>query len=252
MEIVKVSFRKPGMFGPFPNVIAAESTRHEGVSLHPYESLNLGLYTDDKKEYVIENRTIFFRNLGIPLDQVAGAFQVHKDHILAVTEPGQYEGYDALITNKKELFLTVTLADCGSILIYDPNKEVVGAVHAGWRGTVQEIGAKTVQKMEDTYGVNPANCYAYLGTCIDFGSFEVDEDVARHFQKQHKFWDKERGKYFVDLKNANRYQLENAGIPSNQIDQSPFCTYKHNHDFFSHRKERGLTGRMLAVIGMIR
>lgn len=243
-------YQKPSIFTPFSHLIAAQSTRHGGVSPFPYASLNLGLHTKDSLENVMENRRRFFTALTIPSNQIVGAYQVHSDQILKVEQAGQYEGYDALITNQKNLFLTIKIADCVPILVYDKQQEVIAAAHAGWRGTVKRIIEKLMIKMRLHYNTKPVNCYAYIGTCIDECSFEVDEDVASEFDDAFKKWDEDKRKYLIDLKLANQTQLLDIGVPRNQIELSPFSTVLNNDDYFSYRKEKGQTGRMLAVIGM--
>jgi YfiH family protein len=242
-------FRIPSIFSAFPQLISAESTRQGGVSQAPFASLNLGINTDDDGKNVTENRRIFFEKLGISEDQFASSYQVHGDKVQVVIEGGRTEGFDALVTNQPNVFVGVTVADCTPILIYDARNHVVGAVHAGWRGTVAQIVLKTLQTMQLTYGTKPADCYAYVGTCIDECSFEVGEEVAEQFDKEFKRFDSTLGKYLIDLKRANAAQLSSFGIPDNQIEISPFSTITHNEDYFSYRLEKGQTGRMLAVIG---
>lgn len=242
-------FRRPRLFQDYPSLVAAESTRHGGVSTFPYASLNLGLYTPDEPAAVQENRRRFFHSLGASEETVAGSHQVHGDQVLQVEEAGQYQGFDALITDRPGLFLTVTVADCTPILLFDPRRQVVAAVHAGWRGTVAGIAAKTLATMQREYGCQPFDCRAYIGPCIDECSYEVDADVADHFPSSFRRWDPERKKFFIDLKAANRAQLLGAGIAATHLEVSPHSTVLHNHDYFSHRAEGGHTGRMLALIG---
>ena len=240
----------PELARKFPGLVVAQSTRHGGVSRAPFASLNLGLYTKDAPRNVLENRRRFFTLLDIPESRVAGAFQVHGHQIEVTSSPGQKEGYDALITNEKDLYLTVTVADCVPVLLYDPVQEAIAAVHAGWRGTVAQIGPKALTALSENYGVDPANCHAYIGTCIGASAYEVDAEVADNFPGDYKRWDEEKEKFYLDLKAANATQLKNAGIPEAQIEVSPYCTVRHNDHYFSHRKEKGKTGRMLGVIGM--
>lgn len=232
------------------NIVAGESTRLGGYSLPPYESLNLGLYTDDQQRTILKNRRFFFESLGIKPEQTAGSHQVHGDQVFVVEQPGQYEGFDALICNHKGIFLTVTVADCTPILIYDSQKEAVAAIHAGWKGTVLEIVRKTLELMSKNFGTKGEDCHAYIGTCIDECSFEVDADVADNFSLPFKRWDDNRNKFFIDLKAANKKQLLDFGIPDANIEVSTFSTFDHNDRYFSYRKEKGQTGRMLGVIGM--
>ncbi|WP_026994425.1 peptidoglycan editing factor PgeF [Flectobacillus major] len=243
-------FKRPEIFQQFTNLVVAESTRHGGFSEKPYTSLNLGLYSGDSKETVLKNRRQFYQALGIGERRVAHSYQTHSDEIVVVTRGKAYQGYDALITARKGVFISVTVADCTPILIFDPVQQAVGAVHAGWRGTVKQIVAKTIQKMQSEFKTNPADCFAYVGTCIDECSFEVGLEVADEFMPEFKRFDAEKQKFFIDLKKANFVQLLNCGLPENQIEISEFSTILHNEDYFSFRKERGKTGRFAALIGM--
>lgn len=242
-------YLKPTIFSSIPDLIAAESTRHGGLSQGAYAALNVGISTDDDPALVAENRRIFFHSLGLHPEQVASSYQVHGNAVLKVEAPGRTDGFDALISQVPNVFLTVTIADCTPILIADPYTRAVAAIHAGWRGTAAEIVRKTLTCMQEEYGSNPADCYAYIGTCIDECSFEVNADVADHFVAEHKRWDEPLQKYFVDLKAANRAQLLAAGVPSEHIEVSPYSTVLHNAHFFSYRKEKGVTGRMVNLIG---
>jgi YfiH family protein len=237
------------IFSHIPGLIAAESTRHGGVSTSPYESLNLGLSTEDDPQRIEENRQFFFQSLGITPDQSASAHQVHGDELLIVEKPGRYSGFDALMTAQKGVFLAVTVADCTPILVADPVNQVVAGIHAGWKGTIAALVRKTVQAMQSHFGTRPQDCLAYVGTCIDECSFEVDADVADHFASPYKRWDAARHKFFIDLKAANHDYLLECGIPAAQIEVSPFSTVLHNDVYFSYRKEKGLTGRLINVIG---
>ncbi len=244
-------YRRPAVFAPFEDrLAAAESTRHGGVSAPPYASLNLGLYTDDDPAAVRENRRRFFAALGFAPEQAAGARQVHGDRICYVEAPGQYEGYDALMTDRTGLLLSVTVADCAPVLVFDPRQGAVAAIHAGWRGTAAGIVEKTMRELTNRFGSRPVDCYAYIGTCIDECSYEVDADVADHFPRPHKRWDGDRHKFYLDLKGANRSQLLEAGVPAAHIGISSCSTVSDNRDYFSHRGEKGRTGRSLAVIAM--
>ncbi|MEO1515872.1 MAG: peptidoglycan editing factor PgeF [Bacteroidota bacterium] len=240
----------PQIFQPWPSVRAAQSTRLGGTSPAPFQSLNLGLHTDDDPVNVAENRKRFFAHLGCQESQVAHSHQVHATEVLQAVQAGAYEGYDALVTQKRNLLLCVTTADCVPILLFDPRTESVAAVHAGWKGSHGQIVLKTIDKMVACFGSRPADCHAYIGPCIDECSFEVDADVADFFVEEFKRWDDDKQKFFVDLKKVNRSQLLSAGIPEGQIEVSPHSTVLQNEWFFSHRKEKGRTGRMLCAIGI--
>lgn len=243
-------FRTPALFQPFPHLLAAESTRHGGVSEVPYASLNLGRSTGDDPERVAENRRRFYGALEIGEENVASSHQVHGEEIWVTREPGRQEGHDAIVTATPGVFALVTVADCTPVLVYDARNRVVAAIHAGWRGTVAELVRKTLERMRGEFGTSGTDCHAYVGTCIDECSFEVGTDVADHFAGSFKRFDAAKQKFFVDLKAANAAQLRAFGVPDSQLEISRYSTVLHNQDYFSHRLERGTTGRMVALIGM--
>lgn len=240
---------KPALLQPFLGLIAAQSTRHGGVSPEPFASLNLGLSSGDEAANVHENRRRFFADLGIRPEEIALGFQVHGDNVCVVEKPGVYDEYDAFVTNQPNVFVAVSVADCTPVLIYDPATQAVAAVHAGWKGTMNRIVAKTLLQMTRHFGTRPTDCLAYIGACISECAFEVDADVADHFDGRFKRFDEERNKFLVDLKQANLAQLLDSGVPEKQIEVSPYCTVAQNDTFFSYRKEGKRSGRMLAVIG---
>lgn len=242
-------FRTPALLNDLPGLTAAESTRHGGVSPAPYQSLNLGLNTADSQRNVEENRARFFAALGIDPNRVATSHQVHGQEILMVDEPGRYEGYDALVTNQPNLFVGVSTADCVPVLVYDQKHNVVAAIHAGWKGTLAELVRQTLEEMQARYDTHPNDCYAYVGTCIDETSYEVGPDVADQFAPEFKRVDEFTQRTFINLRSANSKQLTSFGIPTAQIAISSFSTVLNNEDYFSHRLEKGTTGRLMAIIG---
>jgi hypothetical protein len=242
-------FIQPEIFNK-ERIIAAQSTRHGGVSKEPFHSLNLGLSVNDNEKDVWQNRALFFGKFGIDLKDVSRCYQVHGNDVLVVNEPVTNEKYDAQITNKKNIFLAVSIADCTPILIHDEVNQAVAAIHAGWKGTVGRIVEKTLLKMNELYGTNGKDCKAFIGACISYHEFEVGEEVAVQFDNKFKRFNSERKKWMVDLKSANKQQLLDFGVLDEHIEISDKCTVENNNTFFSHRKEKGVTGRMMAVIGM--
>ncbi len=243
-------FRPAPNLTEFRNLTAIESTRHGGVSPAPFASLNVGYNTPDSEENVTENRLRLYTELGILPDQVATSHQVHGIDVLVAETPGRYSGYDALITNTPDVFVGVSVADCTPILVYDAHNQAVAAIHAGWRGTVGGVVTAALQAMSASFNTRPADCYAYVGTCIDETSFEVGAEVAAQFAPAFKRLDAYTETWFVNLKSANVHQLTNFGIPSSQIGISSFSTVLNNEDYYSHRLEKGQTGRMMALIGV--
>lgn len=231
-------------------IIAAQSTRLGGVSPEPFNSMNLGLSVNDEEHNVWKNRELFFEKIGVELSKVSRCYQVHGNDVLIVNEPVSNEKYDAQISNKSNVYLAVSIADCTPVLIHDEKENAIAAIHAGWKGTVGEIVSKTLFKMQEHFGTTGENCKAYIGACIGYENFEVGDEVAAHFDQTLKRFDKQKQKWFVDLKRANQKQLLDFGIHSENIEISTYCTVQNNDLFFSHRKEKGVTGRMMAVIGM--
>ncbi|MCC6462694.1 MAG: peptidoglycan editing factor PgeF [Saprospiraceae bacterium] len=243
-------FRIPSIFQSFPQLLAAESTRHGGVSPAPYASLNLGKSTDDDPAHVVENRRRFCAALGVEPAALAWSRQVHGAEVRWATAPGAAEGFDALITRSPGVVLAVSVADCTPVLVFDPVRGAVAAIHAGWRGAAAGIIGNTLAEMATRFGTRGADCLAYVGTCIDECSFEVGPEVAAAFDAAFQRFDAGRDRYFVDLKKVCAAQLQACGLPEQHIEISPFSTVLHNHDYFSHRLEKGSTGRMMAVIGV--
>lgn len=243
-------YRIPSVFTPFQSLIAAESTRHGGVSAAPFASLNLGINTADNPAHVDENRRRFFRGIGADGFGFAHSHQVHGTGVLTTAVAGRFDGYDALITNQPGLLVGVTVADCVPILVYDAKNQIVAAIHAGWRGTVGGIVTKTLAAMRQQFGTAGGACYAYVGTCIDETTFEVGEEVAGQFDPTFIRVNPINRKACANLKAANVRLLTDFGLPLAQIDVSAFSTVLNNTEYYSYRAERGKTGRMLAVIGI--
>jgi polyphenol oxidase len=250
---------RPKIFQKFPHLAAAQSTRHGGVSKIPYNSLNLGKYTHDNPSDVLKNQARFCLALGFKSNQLAIVHQVHGDSIKNIVkqdvtrfenESRLSEDFDALMSIQKGILLAVGIADCTPILVFDAKNEAFAAIHAGWRGTVLQIVRKTLEAMNANFGTNAADCYAYIGACIDECSFEVGNEVAAEFSSDFKRFDANKGKFFVDLKRANAAQLYDFGVPKNQVEISPFCTVLEHETFFSHRADNGITGRGMAAIGI--
>ena len=246
-------------------VVHAFSSRLGGVSQPPFGTLNLGQSVGDNPGAVQENRRRFFGGFGIDPTQVVRARQVHGDGVLRVDE-GLTEregfprclveepaGYDALITRLPGLALVVSTADCLPILIHDPVRRTVAAVHAGWRGTARRIAAKALVAMHAAYGTNPADCQVAIGPGIRGCCFEVDAPVMEAMAAALPGWEAcatptRSGHCLLDLGKVNRAILEGAGVRPEQVDEVRLCTVCRNDLFFSHRAEKGRTGRLMNFI----
>ncbi len=221
-----------------------------GLSVLPYNELNLGFSSGDDLEVIKQNRKLFFDKLGISEDNIAWSKLVHGNKVLVADSPMKGEGCDAVITNKPNVFACVSIADCTPVLIYDTKNKAVAAIHAGWRGTAAHIVSETLKAMQSNYGTKGEDCLAFIGACIGEENFEVGEEVAVQFSDDVKRFDESKQKYFIDLKKENKKQLLQFGLKESNIEISNYCTITDNDKFFSYRKEKGITGRMLAVIGI--
>jgi purine-nucleoside/S-methyl-5'-thioadenosine phosphorylase / adenosine deaminase len=237
----------PDIFAAHSEIIAAMSTRKGGSSLDPF-GMNLSYRVGDDPDRVRRNREQFFGSNNIPLAALAIPGQIHGNNIQVVDAPGEYPDRDALITASREVYLCVTVADCVPILLYEPVARVIGAVHAGWRGTARNILASTIARMESEFGAHGRDLLAYCGPAAGVCCYVVGEEVAARFDRQ--FVSRNGDGTVVDLKSANRHQLLEAGVRQENIEISSACTITDSANFHSHRRDRERSGRMMAVIGL--
>ncbi len=243
----------PAFFRQYSDLIALQSTRNGGVSEGAYFSLNLGSNTGDEAEKVHENTLRLCAATGIDACQLVSSVQLHGTAILTAEKPGHYQGYDALITDKKDLFLCIFTADCYPVLIYDPQHNACGAVHAGWKGSAGGIVIKTIEAMQARFRTLPEECLAYIGTGISPEAYEVGREVALEFPPdsyQRSPARHQEEKYLLDLGMVNYRQLLASGIPPSNIERSPFCSVRNSELFYSYRRDQGKTGRMVSLIGV--
>ncbi|EIF52027.1 peptidoglycan editing factor PgeF [Sulfurovum sp. AR] len=225
----------------------------------PY-AFSLALHTGEDADNIIANRKRLSSLLqsNEPLHYIV-ADQTHSDNIKIITQQetkgwkslsDAIEDCDALITDLKGVMLNILTADCVPILLYDEKKEVVAAVHAGWKGTKAQIVSKTVQKMIETYGSDPKDIIAGIAPSIGRCCYEVGEEVAAHFSNMPEGFTPIGNKYMLDLPLINKQQLLDAGLQKENIEMSHVCTACHVERFFSYRKEQGCSGRFMSMIGM--
>ncbi|HEY4787214.1 MAG TPA: peptidoglycan editing factor PgeF [Bacteroidales bacterium] len=254
-------------FCDFKEIKHFVSTRHGGVGDGAYATLNIGLGTEDKPSDVLMNRRLLSESVGIPLESFVMAHQVHGIHVEVVTKDRKGAGAfsrddalpstDAMISNERGLCLFVMGADCVPILFFDPVKRVIGAAHAGWRGTVKKIAVATVQKMEEEYGCSPVDiCVAIgpsIGPCCYRIGGEVIDEVLHSFGTTEGLisFDNQESLPILDLWTTNKFQLREIGVPDRNIEIAGICTQCNHHDFFSSRHDKGVTGRFGAGIVLV-
>lgn len=240
----------------------AFSTRVGGVSPLPENSLSLGNFSQDERENVTENRRRFLEALGAGYWPLVTARQIHSADINLIDDERSIAAdpaaCDALASNIAGTLLAVQTADCLPVLIADERTGAFAAVHAGWRGTLAGIVARTIEKLQLRFGSDPNDLHLALGPAISAAVFEVGPEVIEAFQREYSYAAdlvsnrKQNGKAHLDINLANIRQAVDAGVSENRIYDSGLCTWLRNDLFFSYRRESGVekpVGRLMGIIG---
>jgi hypothetical protein len=218
--------------------------RGGGISPAPFDSLNISVSVGDTEANVAEN--IIRIKAGVGFDNFWAPSQVHGNSVLVIesappTEPVEA---DAVITDISNLAICVRAADCLPILLADPKRKVIGAVHAGRKGTELGIAGETIKKMVQRFDCDPSDIHAGLGPSIRSCCYEVDEESAEKFHSCCGG----SGERHIDIVGANVNQLIEAGVSKEKIYDSSVCTSCEKAEFFSYRADGGVTGRFLSGI----
>lgn len=248
----------------FPELRAGITTKNDGVSTAPYSSLNVGFHVGDEIASVCQNRERVGEQLDFPLSTWVGAEQTHEHTIVKVTSKDKgkgsssYEdsikGTDGLYTNESGILLTLGYADCVPLFFLAPHQKMIGIAHAGWRGTVQEIGTRMVELWQQE-GIDPKEIFIAIGPSICEKCYIVDDTVVDLVQnildgvETKPYNIITAGQYSLNLQLTNKLLLEKAGVPSANILMTHYCSSCDSDHFFSHRRDEGRTGRMLSFIG---
>lgn len=238
----------------------AFSTRIGGVSLPPCDSMHLGFVRDEPAERrgaIEANFERLWEAAGFGRRARCEVCQVHGAGVVCVRDGTAAEGEaDAILSDRADLALVVRAADCVPILLASSTGRTVAAVHAGWRGVVAGVVPAAVRAMVNGYGVSPDGVLAAIGPSISIENFQVGDDVAHAFASCDlgNFVRREPDgvKFRADLRGAVERQLEASGVRSSAIDTSGRCTFRDRDEFFSHRRDAGATGRMVAAIAATR
>ena len=209
---------------------------------------NLSLSVGDIEENVKENRKAFFAELGLTEENVAIQKQTHSDIVRYVTTGGIIGESDAMFTDKMNLGLVISVADCTPIFIYDPENRIIAGVHSGWRGTEKGILEKTILKLKSEYNSKPEKLVAYIGPSISQKNYEVGKEVADLFEAEYKIEKNE--KYLLDVASVNYDMLINAGLQKQNIEKSNLCTYDEKDLLHSYRRDGKKSGRSMGVIAI--
>jgi polyphenol oxidase len=203
------------------------------------------------------NRERFLQQIGIDASRLVCARQVHGDSVTCVSAADAGRGWDsddtsipdsdALITDRRRVPLAVFTADCLPVFLYDAQNQVIALVHAGWRGTQENIVGKTVHSMMKHYGCQPENIYAGFGPAIRSCCYEVGAEFADRFK--HGLIHKE-GRYYLDLVRANKEQLRSREVKTSNMFDSGICTFCRYDEYFSYRREGKSCARAMSVISI--
>lgn len=240
------------------------STRIGGVSDGIFSSMNLSYTRGDKKESVDENFRRIAEIFGSSIEKIVCSDQTHTTNIRLVTEKDcgkgivkerDYQNVDGLITNEPGIILATFYADCVPIYFVDTENKAIGLSHSGWRGTVEKMGAETIRAMEKEFQTKPEHIKAAIGPSICQDCYEVSEDVAIQFMDLFKSDSehilkagKEKGKYQLNLWEANKRILMEAGVLEKNIEVTDICTCCNSEYLFSHRASNGKRGNLGAFM----
>ena len=243
-------------------VTAFSSTRHGGYSKGNYGEFNINPYCGDEQDSIKNNFTALCRELSINENCFVLPHQIHKTEILIIDKDfmqldcwqrkKRLEGIDALVTKEQDICISVSTADCVPILLYSSEYRIAAAVHAGWRGTLNNIAGKTVATMTGKLGADPNKISAIIGPSISQEAFEVGAEVYEQFENKafdmHEIATHINGKWHIDLWKANAMQLEAPGIRHENIHKANICTFSNCCDYFSARRLGINSGRIVSGI----
>lgn len=259
VEVIRInSFDELGFIG------AAFSTRVGGVSENEFSTMNLSFSRGDDKSKVMENFRIIADTLGISVNDMVMTYQTHTTNVcvakekykgMGIIKDYEYSDIDGMVTDKENLVIVTSFADCVPIFIVDKKKRVIGASHSGWKGTVGNITKSTIKLMKEEYECDVKDCIAFIGPSICKACYEVSEDLYESFSTQYSseemsrmFEEKFNGKYMLDLHEANRINLISEGFDADAIYTTDVCTACNSDKIFSHRKSGGKRGGMCGFL----
>lgn len=249
-----------------PWLVDGFSTRIGGVSDGIWSSMNLNFNAGDDPERVVENFYRFGNAIGVKPEKMVYSHQTHTTNVRVVDEGNlgmgilrerDYRDIDGIVTNVPGVCLVTSYADCVPLYFVDPVHRAIGLSHSGWRGTVGNIAARTIERMTEAYGTKPGDLIACIGPSICQDCYEVSEDVALQFEDAYAPTEheqilkkKEDGKYLLNLWNACRLNLLHAGVLEERIFMPDVCTCCNPDILFSHRASKGKRGGLCAFLGI--
>jgi len=261
-QVIPLILQSPAFAG-LP-VIHGFTTRIEGVSPAPFNSLNFSTSKGDKQENVTANERILLKHLNLQSKPIVTTHQVHGKVVLHIDDTIQIDSTiligenDAIITMRKGIIIGIKTADCTPILVYDGSTGAIAAIHAGWKGTALRTAAHAIESMKSRFGSKPGSLKAVIGPCIGKCCYVIGDEVINEFEKTFgggsfiiRAGDDGGKRFTADLQGANRQVLVDAGVPASNIFNINLCTACNPGLLFSHRRDAGMTGRHLNYIGRI-
>lgn len=249
-----IEYLEAEAFSALGFVVHAFCTRMGGVSEGPYSTLNAGFFAGDRDDDVRRNLTLVRGGFAIPEGRLIQVRQVHGDRIITIDKKGPLptdppEG-DAMITDRPGVALGIKTADCVPLLFVDPVHRVIGAAHAGWRGTALGLAAKMIDALDERFSSRREDIIVAIGPAIGPCCYQVDLPVRESLLSSSSAVPflrpcREEGRWMLDLALANRLQLLDKGVAGENIVSADLCTACRRDLFFSHRADRGCTGRQI-------
>ncbi|GAB6281397.1 MAG: hypothetical protein STSR0008_01360 [Ignavibacterium sp.] len=255
---------KPLIFQKYEEIIFGFNTKIDKNSKPPY-CFNLSFSVGDNKEQVEQNRKMFFAHLGLGINNIVFQQQIHSDIIKYVDKSGNIGECDAMITDRKNLGLAISTADCNAIFLYEPNKNIIASAHSGWRGTSKKILHKLLNTLIVDFKIDVKNLICYLAPSINQKNYEVGEDVAKYFEEKYLIKlnnvqsssdnfktlnEKSEGKYLLDLIKLNYDLLIDFGLKKENIQISNLCSYEEKKLLHSYRRDGLKSGRSIGIIAI--
>ncbi|MFE8698994.1 peptidoglycan editing factor PgeF [Cytobacillus sp. FJAT-54145] len=245
-------------------LVAGFTTKKGGTSNGKYTSLNVGFHVDDTFEAVCDNRKKISKLINFPINHWISAQQTHDVHIQRVTKKDRgmgslsyheaFKETDGFFTFDSGVLLILNFADCVPLYFYAPKEKAIGIAHAGWKGSVHGIGVKMIDVFKEE-GIEPNNIFATIGPSICEKCYIVDDRVVNLVENALEHVEKKPynlisgNQYYLNLQELNRQLLLKAGLPEQNIQGTNLCTSCHEEHFFSHRRDKAMTGRMMSFIG---
>lgn len=260
-----IHIKKDGIeYIQFKRLLEYKNVKH-CFTLKPLNFLGYDNYKENKKE-VDDSYRIICKELSISPKDICRPKQTHTNRVEKIENGDEgiynpkFDNVDGLTTNMKNKALVVCFADCTPLLFYDPVKNVIANTHSGWKGTLQSIGVKTIEKMKKEYDCNPKDIVCCIGPHIRKCHFEVEKDVKNLFYNEFKYLDgidkiieynKENNKYHIDTAEINKQLLVNIGLEKENIIDSNICTVCNNELCHSFRAEKEQSGRAITIMELI-